>query len=105
MKFNGSSTVQSREGGVVLYPEEDEAMALSFKLEFSCSNNTAKYEFYLTRLAIALKMDVKHLRVISDLNLVVCQAKGSFSLKETSLALYRAQFLTFKIEHAPRNEN
>ena len=76
--------------GVVLYHEEDEAVALSFKLEFLCLNNTAEYEAYLTRLAMALEMGVKHLKVLVDSNLVVCQTKGSFSLKEPSLAPYRA---------------
>ena len=90
MKFDGSSIVQSGGVGVVLYHEKDEAVALSFKLEFPYSNNTAKYEVYLTRLATALEMGVKHLRVMGDSNLVVCQAKGSFSLKEPNLALYRA---------------
>ena len=89
MKFDGSSTIHSRGVGVVLYHEEDKAVALSFKLEFPYSNNTAEYEAYLTRLAMALEMGVKHLKVLGDSNLVVCQAKGSFSLKEPSLALYR----------------
>ena len=83
-----------------------------FILEFPCSNNTAEYEAYLTGLAITLEMRVKHLKVLSDSNLVVCETKGSFSLKEPSLAPYKAmaqkmeeKFLTFEIEHAPRNEN
>ena len=76
--------------GVVLYHEEDKAMALSFKLEFPCLNNTAEYEAYQTKLATALEIEVKHLRVMGDLNLVVCQTKGSFSLKEPSLTPYRA---------------
>ena len=112
MKFDGSSTTQSRGVGVVLYHEEDKVMALTFKLEFSCSNNTAKYEAYLTGLAIALEMGIKHLRVIGDSNLVVCPTKGSFSLKEPSLTPYRAitqkmeeKFSTFEIEHTPRNKN
>ena len=78
MKFDGSSTIQSGGVGVVLYHEEDKVMALSFKLEFPCSNNTAEYEAYLTGLAMALKMGVKHLRVLGDSNLVICQAKESF---------------------------
>ena len=73
-----------------MYHKEDEAVGLSFKLEFPYLNNTAEYEAYLTGLAMALEMGVKHLRVIGDSNLVVCQAKGSFSLKEPSLAPYRA---------------
>ncbi|XP_050281314.1 uncharacterized protein LOC126722212 [Quercus robur] len=112
MKFDGSSTTQSGGVGVVLYYEEDKAVALSFKLEFPYSNNIAEYEAYLTRLATALEIGVKHLKVMGDSNLVVCQAKGIFSLKEPSLTLYRAmaqkmeeKFSTFKIEHAPRNKN
>ena len=49
---------------------------------------------------------------MGDSNLVVCQTKGSFSLKEPSLAPYRAmtqkieeKFSTFEIEHTSRNEN
>ena len=112
MKFDESSTTQSRGVGVVLYHEEKKVVALSFKLEFPCSNNTVEYEAYLTKLATALEMGVKHLRVLDDSNLVVCQTKGSFSLKEPSLAPYRAmtqkmeeKFSTFEIEHALRNEN
>nr|POF21550.1 retrovirus-related pol polyprotein from transposon 297 [Quercus suber] len=89
-----------------------EVVALSFKLEFPYLNNTAKYEAYLTGLAIALEMGVKHLRVLGDSNLVAYQTKGSFSLKEPNLTPYRAMaqkieenFSTFEIEHAPRNEN
>ena len=95
-----------------MYHKEDKAVALSFKLEFPCSNNTVEYEAYLTGLATTFKMGIKHLRVMGDSNLMVCQTKGSFSLKEPSLALYRAmaqkmeeKFSTFKIKHALRNEN
>ena len=75
MKFDGSFTTQSR---------------VSFKLEFSYSNNTAEYEAYLTGLATTLEMGIKHLRVMGDSNLVACQTKGSFSLKEPSLIPYKA---------------
>ena len=41
MKFDGSSTAHSGGAGIVLYHEGDEAMALSFNLEFPYLNNTA----------------------------------------------------------------
>ena len=63
---NGSSTTQSGGVEVVLYHEEDKVVALSFKLEFPFSNNTVEYEAYLTGLATALEMKVKHLRVLGD---------------------------------------
>ena len=87
MKFDG--TTNSGGIGMVLYHNDEEIVALSFKLEFPCSNNIAEYEAYLTGLAIVLEIGIKHLKVISDSNLVVCLAKGSFSLKEPSLAPYK----------------
>ena len=66
MQFDGSFTTQSGGVGVVLYHEEDKAVALSLKLEFRCSNNTTKYEVYLTELATAFEMGIKHLRVMGD---------------------------------------
>ncbi|XP_023914528.1 uncharacterized protein LOC112026078 [Quercus suber] len=106
MKFDESSTTHLGGTGIVLYHEEDEVVELSFKLEFPYSNNTAEYEAYLTRLAMTLKMRVKHLKVIGNSNLVVCQDKGSFSFKEPNLAPYRTmaqkmeeKFSTFEIEH------
>ena len=112
MKFDGSSTTQSGGVRVVLYHEEDKVVALSFKLEFPYSNYMAEYKAYLTGLATAHEMGIKHFKVMGDSNLVVCQAKGSFFLKEPSLAPYRMMaqkmeemFSTFEIKHAPRNKN
>ena len=72
MKFDGSFTTQAGGVGVILYHEEDKAVALSLKLEFPCSNNMTEYEAYLTKLATTLEMGIKHLRVTGDSNLVVC---------------------------------
>ena len=76
MKFDGSSTTHWGGVGIVIYHKEDEVVALSFKLEFPCSNNTVEYEAYLTELATDLEMGVKHLKVKGDSNLTVCQTKG-----------------------------
>jgi ribonuclease HI len=112
LKFDGSSIAASTGAGIVLYKDDGEAVTKSFKFNFLCSNNAAEYKAYLAGLAIAYEMGIKHLRVIGDFNLVVCQARGEFSLKEPSLAPYRAlaqklkaKFSTFEIEYAQRNEN
>ena len=63
---------------------------MPFKLDFTCTNNTIEYEAYLIGLAVAREIGIKCLRVIGDSNLVVCQAKGEFTLKKPSLAPYRA---------------
>lgn len=72
MKFDGFSTANSGGVGMVLYHNGEETLALSFKLEFLCSNNTVEYEAYLMGLAMAFERGIKHLRVIGDSNLVVC---------------------------------
>jgi ribonuclease HI len=112
LKFDGSSTYNSSGAGIVLIREDGETIAKSFKLDFSCSNNASEYEAYITGLAIAHEMGIKHLWVIGDSNLIICQTKGEFSLKEPSLALYRAlaqkleeKFDTFEISHTIRCEN
>lgn len=84
MNFDGSSIANSRGVGVVFYHNGEETVMVSFKLKFPCSNNITKY-----LKVIALEMGIKHLKVIGNSNLVVCQAKESFSIKEPSLALYR----------------
>lgn len=71
MRFDGSVITASNGLGVVLSYEDGDTVPLSFKLEFPCSNNAVEYEAYLTRLAIALSMGVKHMRVLWDFNLVV----------------------------------
>uniref|UniRef100_A0A2N9I0L2 Integrase catalytic domain-containing protein n=1 Tax=Fagus sylvatica TaxID=28930 RepID=A0A2N9I0L2_FAGSY len=89
LKFDGSSTSSSSGAGIVLAREDGKTIAKSFKLDFPCSNNASEYEAYITGLT-----------------------KGEFSLKEPSLALYRAlaqkleeEFDTFEISHAMRCEN
>jgi ribonuclease HI len=112
LKFDGSSTSNSNGAGIVLIREDGETIAKSFKLDFSCSNNASKYEAYITGLATAHEMGIKHLRVVGNSNLIICQTKGELSLRESSLAPYRAlaqklkeKFDTFEISHAMRCGN
>ena len=112
LRFDGSFTATEGGAGIVLIKEAGEAVDMSFKLNFPCTNNTAEYEAYLTGLAVAREMGIKHLRVIGDSNLVVCQAKGEFALKEPSLAPYRTMaqmledsFEDFDIQHSQRSDN
>ena len=82
MTFDGSSISISGGASIVLANGENEALSMSFKLDFLCSNNAAEYEAYLTGLAIAREMGIKRLKVREDLNLVVSETRGDFFLKE-----------------------
>ena len=89
MRFNGLATTTSNVVGVILSCENGDTIPLSFKLGFSCSNNAAEYESYLTELTLVLSIGVKHMKVLGDSNLVVSQVKGDCALREQSLAAYR----------------
>lgn len=67
MRFDGSATTALNGKGIVLSCEDGDVVPLSFKLEFTCSNNVVEYEAYLTRLAIALSMGIKHMRILATL--------------------------------------
>ena len=71
MRFDGLATIASNGIGVVLSCKDGGTIPLSFKLKFPCSNNTAEYKAYLTGLAEAFSMRIKHMRVLGDSNLVV----------------------------------
>ena len=89
MRFDELATIASNRVGIVRSCEDGDTIPLSFKLGFSCSNNAAEYEAYLTGLTVALNIGVKHIRVLGDSNLVVSQVKGDFAQREQSLAAYR----------------
>ena len=61
LHFDGSSTTS--EGGArrVLSKDIGEIVAMSFELDFPCTNNMAEYEAYLTSLVVAREMGIKHL--------------------------------------------
>ena len=81
IRFDGLATTLNSLG-IVLSCEDGDTVPLSFKLELPCSNNATEYKVYLTGLAVALSMKVKHMRVLGDSNLVVSQVKGDFALRE-----------------------
>ncbi|XP_050241302.1 uncharacterized protein LOC126690222 [Quercus robur] len=112
LRFDESSTTSEGGARIVMSKNTKETVTMSSKLDFPCTNNMVEYEAYLTGLTVAHEMGIKHLQVIGDSNLVVCQARGDFALKEPSLAPYRAMaqrlegsFEEFNIEHSLRFDN
>ena len=71
LRFDGSSIVFGGGAGVVLTKEGGDTLSMSFKLDFPCSNNAAKYKAYLTGLTLARELKIKRLKVRGDSNLVV----------------------------------
>lgn len=76
--FDSSSTIATGGIGVVLISPDDHTTTISHKLSFTCTNNVAEYEAFLTGLAIAKNMGVQILKVMGDSNLVVRQLVVNF---------------------------
>ncbi|XP_075665045.1 uncharacterized protein LOC142634639 [Castanea sativa] len=84
MRFDGSATTTLNGLGIVLSCEDGDTLPLSFKLGFYYSNNAIEYEAYLTGLTIAIAIEVKHMRVLGDSNLVVSQWVEAIPLKKAT---------------------
>ncbi|XP_008222339.1 PREDICTED: uncharacterized protein LOC103322224 [Prunus mume] len=87
--FDGSSTSKGGGAGVMLINPEAQATTLSFKLNFSCTNNMVDYEAFIMGMSTAREMCVEKIKIIGDSNLVLSQLQGSFAMNEATLAPYR----------------
>ncbi|KAI5337975.1 hypothetical protein L3X38_017246 [Prunus dulcis] len=106
--FDGSSTTNGGGAGVVIINPEGKTSALSFKLDFPCTNNVAEYEAFIMGLSTAREMGAERVKIIGDSNLVLSQLQGSFAVKEATLAPYRTaaerlvnSFKQVVMEHIP----
>ena len=66
--------------GLVLISPEKVIVEKSLRLDFLATNNEAKYEALMMRLAMVQRMGGKSVKVFSDSRLIVGQVKGEFEL-------------------------
>ena len=76
------------------------------------TNNAAEYHALIRGLQLAVEVGAKHVRVLSDSELMVKQLNGGYRVRTASLVpLYdqardlAGQFSRFEIRHVPRSEN
>ena len=63
----------------------------SLRLNFSTTNNEAKYEVLLVGMAMVQKMGGKSIKLFSDSRLVVGQVRGEFEAKDERMQGYLSQ--------------
>lgn len=91
MFFDGSSYGAVGGAGVVFEAPQGNLLSYSFKLDFSCSNNVAKYEALILGLRLAKELDLGGVEVNGGSRLVTKQVNDDFHVKETHLEPYRAE--------------
>ncbi|XP_026428858.1 uncharacterized protein LOC113324784 [Papaver somniferum] len=89
--FDGSSYGTVGGVAVVFEASQGELLSYSFKLDFPCSNNFAKYEALILGLRMAKELNLGSVEVKGDSILVTNQVNGDFHVKELHLAPYRAE--------------
>ena len=75
MFFDGSHSKEGSGVGVVIISPSNQTFPFSFRLEFSTTNNVIEYEALILGLKAAKDMNIKHLEVFGDSELVVSQVK------------------------------
>ncbi|CAA0817302.1 Polynucleotidyl transferase- ribonuclease H-like superfamily protein, partial [Striga hermonthica] len=109
--IDGSSTANRAGVGIVLADPENRLFCHSVKFLFPATNNEAEYEALLSGLNLAESMNVRHLKVFSDSQLLVNQINGSYKVKEPrltpylSLAKRKLSKFSADLEHIPRTLN
>jgi ribonuclease HI len=71
MFFNGASSKDVVCARVVFVSPAQEAIYLSYKLEFEATNNLAEYEALFLGLRVAKDMGIKEISVFGDVELIV----------------------------------
>ena len=98
---------------VVIISPSNQTFPFSFKLEFSATNNVIEYEALILGLKAAKDMNIKHLEVFSDSELVTSQVKERYKVKSIRLKQYKNEVcdlidknvLAFNLSFVPREKN
>ena len=109
---DGASNQKGSGVGLVLISPEKIIIKKSLRLDFSATNNEAKYEALLMGMAIVQRMSRKSVKVFLDSRLVVGQVKGEFKAKDERIQGYLSQvrclqseFESFNLLYIPRSDN
>ena len=85
---DGAANQRGSGVGLVLVSPKKITIEKSLRLDFSATNNEAKYEALLVGMAMVRKMGGKAIEIFSDIRLVVGQVKGELEAKEVRLQEY-----------------
>lgn len=113
MDFDVALSKEGSGAGVWLFNSQTrKAEGNSYKQNFQCNNNIAKYEALILGLRLLKKIGVKIISVHGDSELIIRQIKGEYSTKHPSLRDYRnvimdflEHFVEYELSVFPRGQN
>ncbi|GKD93357.1 reverse transcriptase domain-containing protein, partial [Tanacetum coccineum] len=109
---DGASNSKGSGASLVLIIPSSVEFTYALRLNFTSTNNKAKYEDLLAGLRMAKKMNIQDIDAKFDSKLVASQINGSYVASSTSMVKYLATvkeciagFRSFVIQNIPKNLN
>jgi ribonuclease HI len=94
MDFDGVVRKEGVGAGVWLHNHKSRySKNHSYKLNFQCTNNIAKYEALMLGLKLLKKVGAKKIMVRGDSELIIKKIKGEYATKHPKLRAYRSVVL------------
>ena len=88
LSVDGASNAQGSGASLILTSPKGIDIEYALKFGFQASNNEAKYEAVIAGLNLAHSLEIDHLEVCSDSQLVVRQIKDTYEAKSRRMILY-----------------
>lgn len=76
--FDGSRCCIGSREGVFLFSPHKKSIPLSYRLNFLYTNNITEYEALIAGLKLALALNVKHIHIYGDSQLIIRQVIGIY---------------------------
>lgn len=86
--FDGSRCCIGSRVGVVLISPTKKSIPLSYHLNFLCTNNITEYEALIVGMKEALALNIKHIHIYGDSQLIIRQVIGMYQEKQDKLSQY-----------------
>ncbi|KAM1690336.1 hypothetical protein ACFXTN_029249 [Malus domestica] len=111
MFFDGSARADGAGAGVVFMSPQRQILPYSFQLSELCSNNIAEYQALITRLQMAINMEITSFEIYGDSKLIINQLLTEYDVRKDDLVPYfrlatqlLQRFKAVTLEHEPRNQ-
>ncbi|XP_074299286.1 uncharacterized protein LOC141630353 [Silene latifolia] len=112
LHVDGASNTKRAGVGLVLKSPQGEQIIQAVRCEFKATNNDAEYEALILGLQLALEMQINHIKVYSDSQLIVNHVNNVYTARDPKMVAYlevakelKLRFASFHIQQMPRDQN
>ncbi|XP_074315474.1 uncharacterized protein LOC141651670 [Silene latifolia] len=112
LNVDGASNTKGGGVGMVLKSPQGGQIIQAVRCEFKATNNEAEYEALILGLQLALEMQINHIKVCSDSQLIVSHVNNVYTAMDPKMVAYlevakelKLRLASFHIQQIPRDQN